>query len=287
MFFHLLVVCGAISSNIFSGLGQDIFCDDAFQCVGQSLSDVGVVQIRGYKSASGDTTSIAGAVIYALSSFGAYQIGSVELYAGIYGIGAFSGMEGTYNGSFDMFAYGVGSLANADVNGDAFDSALTCFGSMSCTEMTITGVRLLNCLGSSKDCQFMTVETLGTGQSLRVEAFGYYALYGSIIRCKSGDSCFFECYGTACFGAYIICEAGSNCDIETLYPGNDDYYPLTDLSEPLPNIPEFEENWDIDIVTQGLNNDANCNLDIATTFDVEYTIYCFCFCFCFLFLFVL
>ena len=274
MFFHLLLVCAVVSSNILSVLGQWIYCDDAFQCVGQSVVSNNI-QVAGYKSAwSGRSSITAIGKINIYGSFGAYKTGRVRgestSTTKIVIEGGFGGMKGLYDGNFGIYGLGVGSLAQSDVfAATPYLSWLTCSGSMACSETTMGGgTGPLTCLGS-QDCQFMTIQTVGAGQNLKFEGIGHYSLYGSIIICQSGDSCTFKCYGAACFGAYFICKSGSNCVIQTLYPANNDYYPLTDLNDPLPDIPEFEKNWDFDIITQGLNNDANCNLDIATTFDVE------------------
>ena len=59
--------------------GQDIYCDGAYECVGQSLSSENSIISRGYKSTYGDTTSmIAGERIFIFGSFGAYQVGSAQ-----------------------------------------------------------------------------------------------------------------------------------------------------------------------------------------------------------------
>ena len=61
---------------------------------------------------------------------------------------------------------------------------------------------------------------------------------------------------------------------------------LTDLSTPLPDIPSNEADWSLDMIGLREINDDNCNLPIATTFDVCNQLLFFVFVFSY-FLFVI
>ena len=246
-------------------------CDDAFECVGDSLT--GTVNSRGYKSSSGSTTSISSAtVVTASGDHSAFQIDSISSDGSnraCFAYGSHSTTGTTYENNWSIiWGNAAASVANAQVTTTS-GGTLACYGARSCSGTSTVGatLRTIWCVGS-EGIRNMTIETPGTGGTLTIGFAGYLSGYNTRVTVKSGDSLSAICYGSGCFGAYIICETGSNCNIDNRANANNlDYRAITDLSTPLPDIPAEQADWSLDAIEQGVINDNNCNNVDAITFD--------------------
>ena len=283
----LFTICSYIV-GIKSAYGQSIQCNNAYECFDSILSG-DYLEAQGYKSAAGDGTSITttSSASVVSGSFGVYNADSFTAGGNVDLTGAFSGMNNDFSVSSTILisGYGTGSMVNSkvDVSTSSGSSWLRCAGDSSCKGVIATGDIGLwaNAAFSASNVE---ITTGGNGASFTFGYPAYYAGYNSTVTCSSGDRCSFSCYASGCFGAYINCETGATCYINNVRNSNTNFYAITDLTTPLPDIPSNEQDFFIDIIEQGLINDENCNLATAIAYDVCALYLFFCF-FVFLFFF--
>eukprot|EP01083_Nonionella_stella_P065037 170027_1 len=261
-------------------------CNNAFECVGQSLNDTEHTAFNGYKSGFGPTTSWHGGTTICRAAF---SCNSMAFLTSISGSEEYIRCEG------------VSSCANTTIT---TSQECNCAGANSCVYTQLSSGDVIGCQGD-QSCSFAHIDNtervdgagayslykavidtqdIDSSTQFTIALSGDYAAYGATLICRSGYTCNIDCYGyTSCFMFYVNCLG--NCKITTRSNGKFTIAPITNITQfdPNPSIPSLHDSMSITTTIEHLCNTQTTSLnsdnyqerrDVNITMDTEGPICC-------------
>ena len=261
--------------------GQDLECNEAFSCVGDSLelsTDSADIVSRGYKATSGSGTTIEhtgrNGNIFLRGAFSGYEAQSIHSDYSVSILGENGGMSTVVSGN-TITGWATNALTNSQITITRqfaqSSGILRCWGELSCADTTISqdSATISSQWSIEGRGAFALKNSIINGEDieLTIALFGYYAGYNGLLICDSGVTCRINCYGNGCFGFQLDCVSGSDCIIDCDESLNVNC-PITYGVDTVPDIPNDELNLQFDITTQSLSrNEYNCGLGGAYDLD--------------------
>eukprot|EP01083_Nonionella_stella_P303527 1051105_1 len=260
-------------------------CNNAFECVGQSLNDTEHTAFNGYKSGFGPTTSWHGGTTICRAAFSCNSMAFLTSISGseeyIHCEGVSSCGNTTITTSQECYCAGANSCAYTQLSAGRF---IDCQGDQSCSFAHINNTETVHGAGAYALYNAM-IDTQGIDRStFTIDLSADYAAYGATLICRSGHTCDIYCTGyTACFMFYVNCIG--TCNFITRFNGKDTIAPVIDIGQfdPNPSIPILQDSMSIitrneqfcNTQTTSLNSDNyQERRDVNITMDTEGPICC-------------
>ena len=199
---------------------QNLNCNTAFECFGQTLASYNDIYAYGYKSISNSTVSKFDQ-IFCNGAYGCYesqQLGATSLLFAFGGNSADS-MKGI-NGKF-IACYGSNSCHNSQIEANVF---VQCRGDQSCAQSNINLTAPLLTPLNGNGAYSLYNSTIISNGNISVDLSGYYAGYGASLYCQQDDQCIINCFGNGCTQFYIVCDGVCTINLnsdDTIPPIND------------------------------------------------------------------
>eukprot|EP01084_Bolivina_argentea_P152361 265801_1 len=199
------VICVVFVSFFTLLLGQNQFCDNAYECVGTQwrLAESGEnIYGRGYKSLSGINTSInGGGPVYCAGAFACRQISFILSGRGVSCTGSHSCANIVASSNY-IDCTGANACENSNI---ITSNSIHCNGDQSCIHSNITSANVY-----AQGAYSLYGAIIYTSNEVYLD--GFQTGYGSTIKCIPGNTCNIYCYGNGCQMA-LVCPENSNCNI--------------------------------------------------------------------------
>ena len=260
-----------------------IQCNSKYECVGEAINHFRPVTSNGFKANFGSTSSIASGFYGSINVRGEFGSADSSLST-INGRSiSISGANGAINSNIDTgTTYNSNSGVRINAANGASNSVITSrniqinadmggYGSHFIVDGTYAKIEVYGSYGAA----YSVIDTFRTGSSSwtvykDIILDGYYAGYGAILTCESGDTCRIDCrWGNGCYGFQLNCMSGSNCVVSNCDELQGSHCPITYGFDTLPPLKTHELSYQFDIVSQATLNDNKCSdrYQTALTYD--------------------
>eukprot|EP01084_Bolivina_argentea_P057463 104992_1 len=251
------VICVVFVAFFTLLLGQEQYCNNAYECVGTEWTSSQNIYGYGYKSLSGMNTSITtdGDYVWCNSAFACTKISFILSDNRIKCSGSHSCSNIAGSSYIEAQGYiscsGANSCENSNIISNGIAGYIECVGDQSCIHSNITSPTVY------ADGAYSLYGSIIYSNTVILR--GYQSGYGATIKCTADgfNSCNIWCFGNGCEMALVILNSCNfNCNI--ILNNNDP----TVTIPPIQNINDY--NYDFydmkyksNILT--LNNEYACN----------------------------